>query len=83
MAVTFNRTGPTLTVTITTDISAIIAATGIPVAEKKHQALRQALNELTMAFQAHNRTDAEIDAQVTAASTEAERLKAARPTGNL
>lgn len=53
MAVTYSRSGGTLTVTVTQDVADIVSATGLSAAEKRTQALR--------------RCDAEIDAEAAAA----------------
>lgn len=83
MAVSMSRSGGTLTVTVTVDIADIVAAVGIPNAEKRASAMQRALNHLSDSVRAGSRTDSELDQQTTAAAAEATRLKAARAGGTL
>lgn len=87
MSVVANRTGTNAVVTITTDVADILAAVGISNAEKKAQAMRRVLDELTIAVANHARPDNEIDAEATRlaadATADAARKKAVKPTGTL
>lgn len=80
--VTISPSGNNVVVTVTVNI-ADIRASGVTAGEKRTQALHRAHAELSRAVEAHNRSDAEIDAMVTAVQAEAARLKAAKPTGSL
>jgi hypothetical protein len=81
MAVAISRTGGTLTVTVTVDVSDIIAAVGIANPDKKALALRRALDQLAGGVRSLGLSDADLDQQATDATTLAATLKAARPSG--
>jgi hypothetical protein len=81
MAISMSRTGGTLTVTVTVDVSDLVAAVGISNADKKAQAMRRALDQLAAGVRALGLSDADLDQQAADASTLAASLKAARPSG--
>lgn len=83
MSVRADRVGSNVVVTVTTDITDILALVGVSAAEKKVKALERAAAEFQRSLEAHRTTDAVLDARVTDATAAVAALKAARPTGNL
>lgn len=83
MSVVANRSGNTATVTVTIDVSEIIAMTGISNSDKRRLGLIKARAELTRAIVAHTLNDQQIDDRTAAVELENEATKLARATGNL
>jgi len=83
MSVVANRSGNTATVTITIDVTDIIASSGLSNAEKRLAGLRRAVGELTNGIQALVLSDTQLDQQVTDLTASVASVKSARPTGTL
>lgn len=82
MSVVANRTGSTATITITIDVTAILALPNT-VAEKRIASLAQAIAELTNSITGLRLSDTQLDQQVTDVTAQVAAAKAARPTGTL
>jgi coenzyme F420-reducing hydrogenase delta subunit len=76
-------TGADGVVLVSVNIADILAAVGISPAEKRAQAMRRLVDELTLAVTNDARTNAEIDQQIADATARAARERDSRPTGSL
>lgn len=83
MSVVANRTGQNAVVTITTDISDILALVGVSNAEKKVRAFQKIAEELRQAIEAVQYPDAQLDQRIVEVTTQVAAVKAIRPTGTL
>jgi hypothetical protein len=80
VSVVANRAGNVGTVTVTIDVSDIVAGPGTA-AEKRVLGLLRAREELSRGIDAIANTDAVLDQRVTDLAAQVATVKAARPTG--